>query len=124
VSSETPNEIGTASVLLENVDEMYLNSFCFGFRPNSINLTSPYFLRYLFRSSKFRSKIIKLAQGSTRYNMSKLGLLKLSEYFPAIQEQQKIASFLSSIDDKIEKNKEQIRKMELWKKGLLQQMFV
>ncbi len=29
VSSETPNEIGTASVLLDKVDELYLNSFCF-----------------------------------------------------------------------------------------------
>ncbi len=44
--------------------------------------------------------------------------------FPCISEQQKIASFLSSIEDKLEKNKNQIRKMELWKKGLLQQMFV
>jgi type I restriction enzyme S subunit len=36
----------------------------------------------------------------------------------------KIATFLSSIDEKIEKCQGQIKKMENWKKGLLQQMFV
>jgi type I restriction enzyme S subunit len=41
-----------------------------------------------------------------------------------IFEQQKIASFLSSIDEKIEKRQCQIKAMENWKKGLLQQMFI
>jgi type I restriction enzyme, S subunit len=124
VSSETPNEIGTASVLLEKVDEMYLNSFCFGFRPKSLSETSPYFLRYLFRSPLFRKQIVKLAQGSTRYNMSKVELLKLSVLMPSNLEQKKIGSFLSAIDEKIDHCKEQIRLTEEWKKGLLQQMFV
>lgn len=39
-------------------------------------------------------------------------------------EQQKIASFLSALDDKIAQTSLQIEKMQLWKKGLLQQMFV
>ena len=43
---------------------------------------------------------------------------------PSIKEQQKIASFLSAIDDKIDNCKDQIRLTEEWKKGLLQQMFV
>jgi len=43
VSSETPNEIGMTSVLLEHVDELYLNSFCFGFRPNSLEILYPLF---------------------------------------------------------------------------------
>jgi restriction endonuclease S subunit len=124
VSSETPNEIGTASVLLEKVDEMYLNSFCFGFRPKSLSETSPYFLRYLFRSPLFRKQIVKLAQGSTRYNMSKVELLKLTVLMPSNLEQEKIGSFLSAIDEKIDHFKEQIRLTEEWKKGLLQQMFV
>ena len=32
-SSETPEEVGMSSVLLENSDNTYLNSFCFGYRP-------------------------------------------------------------------------------------------
>ncbi|UKE51362.1 restriction endonuclease subunit S [Xanthomonas translucens] len=38
ISSETPNEVGMASVLLDDVDELYLNSFCFGYRLNEFNL--------------------------------------------------------------------------------------
>lgn len=42
---------------------------------------------------------------------------------PCLPEQQKIANFLSSIDEKINQCSAQIEKMEAWKKGLLQQMF-
>ena len=49
---------------------------------------------------------------------------QLDILIPTLPEQQKIASFLSSIDEKIEKCQGQLRAMEIWKKGLLQQMFV
>lgn len=124
VSSETPNEIGTASVLLENVGELYLNSFCFGYRANSLSILSPYFSRYLFRSELFRTQIVKLAQGSTRFNMSKVQLMKIEIQLPSLQEQTKIASFITSIDEKINQCQFQIEKTEGWKKGLLQKMFI
>src|SRR5581483_1658509 len=57
ISSETPQEIGMSSVLLDEVEEMYLNSFCFGYRPNSFEILNPNFSRYLFRSKVFRSEI-------------------------------------------------------------------
>ena len=123
VSSETPNEIGTASVLLDQIDELYLNSFCFGYRANSLDLLSPYFSRYLFRSELFRNEIVKLAQGSTRYNMSKVQLMKLKIQLPCLEEQQKIATFLSNVDAKIESTNQQINQTQSFKKGLLQQMF-
>lgn len=123
-SSETPNEIGTCSVLLEEIEEMYLNSFCFGFRPNSLEQLVPDFASYLFRNENFRKKIVKLAQGSTRYNMSKVQLLKLKVKLPSTPEQQKIATFLSALDSKIEGVDSQIAKTQSFKKGLLQGMFV
>jgi type I restriction enzyme S subunit len=43
---------------------------------------------------------------------------------PSLSEQTKIANFLSAIDDKINHCQVQIEKMEVWKKGLLQKMFV
>jgi type I restriction enzyme S subunit len=124
ISSETQNEIGTASVLLDNVKEMFLNSFCFGYRANSLSELVPEFSRYLFRNELFRNDIIKLAQGSTRYNMSKVSLMKLIVSLPQTNEQIKIANFLSSIDEKIELVNTQIQDTQEYKKGLLQQMFV
>ena len=124
VSSETPNEIGMSSVLLDYIDEMYLNSFCFGFRANSLEELNPYFSKYLFRSEVFRNEIIKLAQGSTRYNMSKVQLLKIEINLPVIKEQEKIANFLATIDDKISRTQAQIVQTQQYKKGLLQNMFV
>jgi type I restriction enzyme M protein len=100
-SSETPHEIGFASVLLENVEELYLNSFCFGYRPNSLKELNPEFAQFLFRSEIFRKEILKLAQGSTRYNMSKTELMKTPLEIPYFEEQEKIASILTHISDKI-----------------------
>ena len=43
---------------------------------------------------------------------------------PCLEEQTRIANFLSAIDDKIKHTDVQIEKMGVWKKGLLQKMFV
>lgn len=123
-SSETPNEIGMSSVLTEQVEDVYLNSFCFGYRPNSLEELIPEFSQFFFRSSKVRKEIIKLAQGSTRFNMSKVAFMKLKFNFPKKNEQQKIATFLSSIDKSIDNMTNQIDDSIVFKKGLLQKMFV
>lgn len=122
-SSETPDEVGTSSVLLDEVGEVYLNSFCFGYR-SSPKVLIPMFSRYLFRNELLRKEINKLSQGSTRYNMSKNELMKTVIELPLFQEQTKIANFLSAIDNKISQTQKQIEKAEVWKKGLMQQMFV
>ncbi|MDK0787031.1 restriction endonuclease subunit S [Clostridium perfringens] len=43
---------------------------------------------------------------------------------PCLEEQTKIANFLSNIDNIIEKESKKLEELKQWKKGLLQQMFV
>jgi type I restriction enzyme S subunit len=67
--------------------------------------------------------VAKFLQGG-QGNLSAQIIKRLKYKFPSIQEQQKIANFLSSIDTKIENVNGEIGKTQLFKKGLLQQMFV
>ena len=124
ISSETSNEIGMSSVLLDKVSEVYLNSFCFGYRVLSFQILHPLFSSYLFRSSIFRNKIVKLAQGSTRYNMSKVELMKLTISLPCEKEQTSISQFLFSIDSKIQTEKNTLEKYHSQKEYLLQNLFI
>jgi len=123
-SSETPKEVGFASVLLSHVENLYLNSFCFGYRIYKQDDFSPKFARWLFGSNDFRRAVVRLAQGSTRYNMSKVQLMKVAVKLPCVEEQQKIANFLTSIDHKIDQAWSTLEQTKAFKKGLLQKMFV
>ena len=68
--------------------------------------------------------IAKYAQGTTIVHLYFSHFKHLVVKYPSFKEQQKIASFLSSIDKKIEITSTQLEKTREFKKGLLQQMFV
>ncbi|KUO48827.1 MAG: hypothetical protein APF76_18280 [Desulfitibacter sp. BRH_c19] len=121
-SSETPEDVGMSSVLLNKTGELYLNSFCFGYRLNSLKLVLPDFVCYLLRGYRFRKIISKLAQGSTRYNLSKNSVLNISIPIPGVEEQQKIASILSSVDEKLDQYDSKKQKLQDLKKGLMQKL--
>ncbi|CAM8117136.1 restriction endonuclease subunit S [Escherichia coli] len=95
ISSETPQEVGMSSVLLSDVEEvdLYLNSFCVGFRPNTDKIL-PRFLVHYLRSDFFRMNLRKLAQGITRYNISRKELMKCPFMLASIEEQSFIADAL------------------------------
>lgn len=122
VSSETPNEVGMASVILDDVDELYLNSFCFGFRLFDFNTLIPEFSSYLLRADTFRAKIYKLSQGATRFNLSKNNLMKLSIILPSKEEQTAIAEVLQTADKEIELLKAKAEQLKEQKKGLMQSL--
>lgn len=123
-SSETPNEVGFASVLIDFPKEKtYLNSFCFAIRPFNIEKTQPQFSRYLFHSPIYRKSVTAIAQGSTRYNLSKGAFIELQVPIPDPKEQQKIADCLSSLDDLIEAHNQKLELLKAHKKGLMQNLF-
>ncbi len=120
VSSETPDEVGMASVMLDEIDELYLNSFCFGFRLIDFNTLVPEFSSYFLRAKTFRTEINKLSQGATRFNLSKNNLMKLNIILPPIEEQTSIAQVLQAADKEINLLKAKVEKLKEQKKGLMQ----
>jgi type I restriction enzyme, S subunit len=121
-SSETAEEVGYSSVLLDNLKETYLNSFCFGYRLNNFNKIKPEFLRYLLRGQAIRKLIIKIAQGYTRFNLSKVQVLKIRIPVPPVVEQLKISKILSKLDEYLSIYIAKKEELKLLKKGLMQQL--
>lgn len=121
-SSETPEEVGMCSVLLDKIDDLYLNSFCFGFRIYDLSSVQPLFLVYLFRSMVGRKLMFALAQGATRYNLSKNYFYQLKIKIPYIEEQTAIVNILSDMDEEIERLKQKLNKYKAIKQGMMQQL--
>lgn len=119
-SSETPDEVGMSSVLLEKVDNLYLNSFCFGFRLHNFLTLLPQYAVYYFRGGNFRRILDSLAQGSTRFNLSKNNLLKAMLLLPPIKEQKAIVEILRTIDREINLLKQELEQERRKKKALMQ----
>lgn len=96
ISSETQNECAMSSVICQEIKEpIYLNSFSFCFRPKE-NLLLPDFCAYLFRSSAVREKLIKTANGVTRFNVSRKKVAEIKIPVPSLEVQNKIVEVLDS----------------------------
>lgn len=96
-SSETPEEVGMSSVWLENTENVYLNSFCFGYRPTvEFDL---YYLAFMLRSPEIRKKFMFLAQGISRYNISKNKVMEMNVPVPELNEQRKVGTFFRNLDN-------------------------
>jgi len=116
-SGETQIDIATASCVLQDNIALSGDLNIFRTKENGI------FLSYLIRS-KLKMQIAQLAQGNSVVHLYASQLKGVSFSLPCLEEQTKIANFLSAIDQKIEVTAQQIEQAKQWKKGLLQQMFV
>ena len=121
-SSETPEEVGMSSVWLGNKPNVYLNSFCFGYRPTE--KLDPYYMAYMLRSPEVRKKFLFLAQGISRYNISKTKVMDLFVPIPKIEEQMVIGKFLNNLDNLVNLHQRKLEKLEQFKQAMLKKMFV
>ena len=123
LSSETPEEVGVGSVYL-GIDEVFLNSFCFGFHIDNKELAYPPYFSYYVSSTPFRKFIYPFAQGSTRFNLCKADFEKASIKLPSLNNQKHIYAILNSITEKIETEKNLLEYYTTQKQYLLRQMFI
>ena len=121
-TSETPDDLAMGSAVQVDIPELYLNSFCFGFRLYNSSRYNPLYLAYSFRGPIGRKLMYALAQGATRYNISKQQFLNLELRIPEIREQIAIATILSDMDAEIAALERRLNKIRAIKQNAMQQL--
>jgi len=102
MSSENFDDVGKATILLHDLGETYLNSFCKGFRVTSKNVNAEY-LNYLLLNDAYRKRMMIEANGFTRINLK---MEKVNDFLislPPLMEQTIIANFLDEKTSQIDK---------------------
>lgn len=99
-----------------------LNNGIFRIRIEKENHYSKYFY-YTFLSKRFKNFLQQLTAGSTIVHLYQKDFEKYKIAYSSLQEQEKIANFLSSIDKKISLTEEKLELFREYKKGVMQKIF-
>lgn len=129
------NKLNKGDILYSRVGASYGNAAIFPFESEygvyvSLTHISPksclnnVFLKYYLNSSYGKKQAKRgVFQGGGVPNLNVKVVEKFKILYPTIQEQQKIANFLTTIDQRITKLKEKKAALEDYKKGLMQKIF-
>ncbi|NBC56891.1 MAG: restriction endonuclease subunit S [Bacteroidetes bacterium] len=115
-SGETQIDIATASCVLDS--DIILGGDLNIIRSRFDGVFLAYYL-----NNKKKLDIARLAQGNSVVHLYNKNLSSLNLNIPCIKEQQKIASFLSQVDKKIDLLTQKGEQLELYKKGVMQKLF-
>ncbi len=115
-------DVGSLAYKFDN-ETSVISPLYISFKANKDYLNDAFLLEW-FSTQQFTRQMNSSFEGSVRNTLSYESLRKMEMFYPTISEQTKIANFLSAIDEKINHCQEQIENNEVWKKGLLQGMFV
>ncbi len=121
-TSETKEEIGYATVLLEDIKDGVFSGFVLRARSES-NKLNLLFKKYCFSSNIARKQIYATSTISTRALTNGGSLSLVTIPLPPLPEQQKIAAILSTVDEQISTTDKIIEKSKELKKGLMQKLF-
>jgi len=122
MSSEGYEDLGKSSILISEIDELYLNSFCKGYRVNTDDV-NPLFVNYQLLGNTHRKLISIEGKGFTRINLRQDKLKNTYMFIPPLQEQQQIVDYLdkktSKIDKLIEKTEQKIELLKEQRTSLI-----
>ncbi len=87
------------------------------------NDVSTIFFYNWYLTQQTQNNLRRISSGSAQPQLTKSDIKNLKIMLPLVQEQQKIASFLSKVDEKIAKLEKKQELWETYKKGMMQQIF-
>lgn len=120
-TSETTDEIGIASVILEDLKETVFSGFVLRARPNFNKLDTQY-KKYCFSTEQVRKEIVSKSSYTTRALTNGKLLSEVLIPIPPMNEQKKIAKQLNDLDSLIETLEKLISKKRNIKQGTLHQL--
>ena len=122
-ASEDTDDVGKAIEIVECEDKQVVAGLHTIHARSKRCITSLGFKGYLLASKGIKEQIRQVAQGTKVYSISAKLLAPLIASLPSLAEQEKIASFLSLIDERIESCSETIKERKREKAALLNQLF-
>jgi type I restriction enzyme S subunit len=84
----------------------------------------PLYVKHFLKKVSVDGYFERVKTGNATKFVNKSDMLKIKINLPCLEEQEKIANFLSGIDKKIELIEQETEQVKEFKRGLLQQMFV
>lgn len=120
-TSETPEEVGMSSVLLDDIDDCVFSGFVLRGRPKN-DMFVPEYCKYCFTTEAIRSAIIMGCTYTTRALTNGTQLSAIEIVVPPKPEQEAIAKSLTEIDDLISSLEKLMTKKKAIKQGAMQEL--
>ena len=105
------------------IDDFFNNSLLNQRVGKIISNNNTTFIYYMLQLNWLIKTIENNIAGTDPPNLSPKEIDFIKVEIPSLEEQNKIADFLSVIDEKISQTERQLQQVKIWKKGLLQNMF-
>lgn len=121
-SSVKPSGVGLPSVVMEDLKDTVFSGFLIRFREHKLCLNLLY-KRYCFIVDSFRREVLKRSSSSANTNINQDNLANIKLKIPCLEEQEKIAFFLSKVDELINECEGEVKDLREQKKGLMQKIF-
>lgn len=119
--SETPDDIGVPSVVIEKLYNVVCGYHLALIRPNCKMIDS-IFLAKQIGHERVVNQFSRLANGVTRFGLSTSAVKEVRIWLPKLEEQRRIASVLLALDKEIELLEKQVQSIKEQKKGLMQKL--